>query len=102
MTDHSPGTLDLKQQGGGDFGVAWGGVAGRACRRPALAPEVAPGAAVSVIDRVVQLLGGRGVVSGAPVEELYREVRSLRIYEGTSEVQQLVIAAQVLGDGRRE
>ena len=44
----------------------------------------------------LQLLGGRGVVAGNPVEQLYREIRSLRIYEGTTEVQQLVIAAQVL------
>jgi alkylation response protein AidB-like acyl-CoA dehydrogenase len=55
-------------------------------------------AAQRVIDGAVQLLGARGVVEGTPVEELYREIRSLRIYEGTSEVQQLVIAAQVLGE----
>jgi acyl-CoA dehydrogenase len=46
----------------------------------------------------VQLLGGRGVVAGEVVEELYREVRALRIYEGTSEIQKLVIADQLLGD----
>jgi acyl-CoA dehydrogenase len=44
----------------------------------------------------VQIMGGRGVVSGAPVEQLYREIRSLRIYEGTSEIQKLIIAGQVL------
>jgi acyl-CoA dehydrogenase len=44
----------------------------------------------------VQIFGGRGVVRGVPVEELYREIRALRIYEGTSEVQKLVIAGQVL------
>jgi alkylation response protein AidB-like acyl-CoA dehydrogenase len=49
-----------------------------------------------VIDDAVQLLGGRGVVSGAVVEQLYREVRALRIYEGTSEIQKIVIANQVL------
>ncbi|MDQ3388543.1 MAG: acyl-CoA dehydrogenase, partial [Gemmatimonadota bacterium] len=49
-----------------------------------------------VIDDAVQLLGGRGVVSGAPVERLYREIRALRIYEGTSEIQKLVIAEQLL------
>jgi alkylation response protein AidB-like acyl-CoA dehydrogenase len=49
-----------------------------------------------VIDRAVQLLGGRGVVSGNPVERLYREIRSLRIYEGTTEIQKLIIAGQVL------
>ena len=53
-------------------------------------------AAQRVIDRRVQLLGGRGVVAGAPVERLYREVRALRIYEGTSEIQRLVIAGQLL------
>ena len=53
-------------------------------------------AAQRVIDQAVQLLGGRGVVAGAPVERLYREVRALRIYEGTSEIQRLVIAGQLL------
>lgn len=57
-------------------------------------------AAQRVIDGAVQLLGGRGVVSGSVVESLYREIRSLRIYEGTSEVQQLVIASQVFGPAR--
>lgn len=53
-------------------------------------------AAQRTVDSAVQLLGGRGVVSGATVERLYREVRALRIYEGTSEIQQLVIARQLL------
>ena len=53
-------------------------------------------AAQRVIDDAVQLLGARGVVAGHPVERLYREIRALRIYEGTTEVQQLVVAAQVL------
>jgi acyl-CoA dehydrogenase len=51
-----------------------------------------------VIDGAVQLLGGRGVVAGAPVEQLYREIRALRIYEGTSEIQRLVIAGAILDD----
>ena len=42
------------------------------------------------------MLGARGVVSGEPVERLYREIRALRIYEGTSEIQKLVIAGQIL------
>jgi alkylation response protein AidB-like acyl-CoA dehydrogenase len=50
-----------------------------------------------VIDDAVQLLGGRGVIAGATVEKLYREIRALRIYEGTSEIQRLVIAEAVLG-----
>jgi len=53
-----------------------------------------------VIDMAVQLFGGAGVVSGATVETLYRDIRALRIYEGTSEIQRLVIAGAVLkGDG---
>jgi acyl-CoA dehydrogenase len=52
--------------------------------------------AQQVIDRAVQLLGARGVVAGSAVESLYREVRALRIYEGTSEIQKLVIAGQLL------
>jgi alkylation response protein AidB-like acyl-CoA dehydrogenase len=44
----------------------------------------------------VQLLGAGGVVAGTTVERLYREIRSLRIYEGTSEIQKLVIAGQLL------
>jgi acyl-CoA dehydrogenase len=52
--------------------------------------------AQQVIDDAVQLLGGLGVVADAPVELLYREIRALRIYEGTSEIQRLVIAGQVL------
>jgi acyl-CoA dehydrogenase len=53
-------------------------------------------AAQRVIDRAVQLFGGQGVVAGNPVERLYREVRALRIYEGTSEIQKLVIARHFL------
>jgi acyl-CoA dehydrogenase len=49
-----------------------------------------------VIDSAVQLFGGLGVVSGMPVETLYREIRALRIYEGTSEIQKLVIAGAVM------
>jgi acyl-CoA dehydrogenase len=55
-------------------------------------------AAQHVIDDAVQLFGGRGVVSGAPVERLYREIRALRIYEGTSEIQRLVIAGTLLSE----
>ncbi|HEX8905941.1 MAG TPA: acyl-CoA dehydrogenase family protein, partial [Longimicrobiaceae bacterium] len=53
-------------------------------------------AAQRVVDRAIQLLGARGVVRGSILETLYRDVRALRIYEGTSEVQKLVIAGQVL------
>ncbi len=72
----------------------------RVTREAAMAKWYATEAAQRVIDGAVQLLGGRGVVSGSVVESLYREIRSLRIYEGTSEVQQLVIASQVFGPAR--
>jgi len=68
----------------------------RVTREAAMAKMYATEAAQRVIDRAVQLLGGRGVVSGNPVEKLYREIRSLRIYEGATEVQKLVIAGQIL------
>jgi acyl-CoA dehydrogenase len=62
----------------------------------AMAKLHATEAAQRVIDRSLQLHGGQGVVSGVVVERLYREVRALRIYEGTSEIQKLVIARQLL------
>lgn len=68
----------------------------RITREAAMAKLHATESAQKVIDDAVQLLGGRGVVSGEPVERLYREIRALRIYEGTSEIQKLVIADQVL------
>lgn len=68
----------------------------RVTREAAMAKLFSTEAAQRVIDQAVQLFGGRGVVSGAPVERLYREVRALRIYEGTSEIQRLVIAGQLL------
>ena len=49
-----------------------------------------------IVDDAVQVLGGRGVLAGSPVDRLYRSVRALRIYEGTSEVQHLVIAGLLL------
>jgi acyl-CoA dehydrogenase len=48
-----------------------------------------------VIDQAVQIFGGLGVISGMTVEQLYREIRALRIYEGTTEIQKLVIASKV-------
>lgn len=70
--------------------------AGRVTREAAMAKLVATESAQQVIDHAVQLLGARGVVRGEPVERLYREIRALRIYEGTSEIQKIVIAGQVL------
>jgi alkylation response protein AidB-like acyl-CoA dehydrogenase len=65
-------------------------------REAAMAKLAATEMAQKVIDQALQLCGARGVVSGHPVEELYREIRSLRIYEGTSEIQKLVIARELL------
>jgi acyl-CoA dehydrogenase len=62
----------------------------------AMAKLYATEAAQRVIDRALQLHGGQGVVAGEVVERLYREIRALRIYEGTSEIQKLVIAKALL------
>jgi acyl-CoA dehydrogenase len=80
------------------YRAAWtrDAAAERITREAAMAKLFATEAAQRVIDQAVQLLGGRGVVAGSPVERLYREVRALRIYEGTSEIQRLVIAGQLL------
>jgi acyl-CoA dehydrogenase len=66
----------------------------------AAAKLVATEMAQRVVDRAVQIHGGAGVMRGSTVERLYREVRSLRIYEGTSEIQKLVIAEAVLKEKR--
>ena len=67
-------------------------------REAAMAKWAATEGAQQVIDAALQLCGGLGVVSGQPVERLYREIRSLRIYEGASEVQQLIIGRDMLKD----
>jgi acyl-CoA dehydrogenase len=79
-----------------DQGERVDGVPPRITREASMAKMFATEAAQRVVDDAVQLLGGRGVVRGAVVERLYREVRALRIYEGTTEIQKLVIAAQLL------
>ncbi|MSQ70012.1 MAG: acyl-CoA dehydrogenase [Betaproteobacteria bacterium] len=68
----------------------------RTTREAAMAKMVATEEAQKTIDRAVQIFGGMGVVSGHPVEKLYREIRSLRIYEGATEVQKLIIARETL------
>ena len=68
----------------------------RVTREAAMAKLYATDQAQSVIDKAVQMFGGMGVTKGVKVEELYREIRALRIYEGASEVQKLVIARQLL------
>lgn len=70
----------------------------RVTREASMAKFFATEMAQRVVDRAVQLHGGQGVVAGAVVERLYREVRALRIYEGASEIQKLVIASQILSE----
>lgn len=70
--------------------------AARVTREAAVAKLVATENAQRIIDRSLQLHGGLGVIRGTPVERLYREVRALRIYEGASEVQKVVIARERL------
>lgn len=65
-------------------------------KEAAMAKLTATESAQQVIDAAVQMFGGLGVVSEVPVERLYREIRSLRIYEGATEVQQLIIARELL------
>jgi acyl-CoA dehydrogenase len=71
----------------------------RVTREASLAKMVATEAAQRVVDKALQLHGGRGVVKGSKIEELYREVRALRIYEGATEIQKLIIARAVLAAG---
>ena len=79
------------------YRAAWQRDQGRnVTREAAMAKMVATEGAQQVIDAAVQIWGGMGVVSGHIVERLYREIRSLRIYEGATEVQQLIIAKDLL------
>ncbi|HYD66297.1 acyl-CoA dehydrogenase family protein [Azospirillum sp.] len=70
----------------------------RVTREAAMAKLYATEAAQRVIDAAVQIFGGLGVTRGQIVETLYREIRPLRIYEGASEVQKIVIARQLSAD----
>jgi acyl-CoA dehydrogenase len=72
----------------------------RTTREAAMAKLVATENAQRVIDRALQLHGGRGVQVGSVVESLYREIRALRIYEGASEVQRLIIGRDLLAEAR--
>ncbi len=79
--------------------------AARVTREAAMAKMHATEAAQMVIDKAVQIFGGLGVTKGVKVEELYREIRALRIYEGATEIQKVVIARELMkmvpkGDGR--
>jgi alkylation response protein AidB-like acyl-CoA dehydrogenase len=81
------------------YRAAWQRDRGRnVTREAAMAKLAATEGAQQVIDAAVQMWGGRGVVSDEPVERLYREIRALRIYEGASEVQQIIIARELLKD----
>ena len=64
----------------------------------AMAKAYATEAAQRIVDDAVQILGGAGVLASHPVDRLYRAVRALRIYEGTTEIQHLVIAGQLMRD----
>jgi acyl-CoA dehydrogenase len=72
--------------------------AARVTREAAMAKMFATEAAQRVIDRAIQIFGGEGVRVGSKVEELYREVRALRIYEGATEVQKVIIGRALLAD----
>ena len=65
-------------------------------KEAAMAKLTATETAQQVIDSALQMFGGLGVVCDVPVERLYREIRALRIYEGASEVQQLIIGRELL------
>lgn len=76
-------------------------VGGRVTTEVSIAKLGATEAAQRVIDRAVQLLGGRGVMAGNVVELLYRAIRPLRIYEGTSEIQRTIIGRALAKEGKR-
>jgi acyl-CoA dehydrogenase len=79
------------------YRAAWERDQGRnVTRQAAMAKMAATEGAQYVIDAAVQLWGGLGLVTGQPVERLYRDIRALRIYEGATEVQQLIIARELL------
>ena len=81
------------------YRAAWAKDSGaaRVTREAAMAKLFSTDQAQQVIDKAVQLHGGDGVRRGQKVEELYRDIRALRIYEGASDVQRVVIARQTLG-----
>ena len=66
----------------------------------AMAKAYATEAAQRIIDDAVQIIGGRGVLAAHPVDRLYRSVRALRIYEGTTEIQHLIIAGKIVAEAK--
>ncbi|MFP5454762.1 MAG: acyl-CoA dehydrogenase family protein [Alphaproteobacteria bacterium] len=86
------------------YRAAWAKDSGqpRITREAAMAKLYATDTAQQTIDKAVQLFGGEGVVSGKMVERLYREIRALRIYEGASEVQKVVIARATIAEAQEQ
>jgi alkylation response protein AidB-like acyl-CoA dehydrogenase len=66
----------------------------------AMAKSFATEAAQRIVDEAVQIVGGRGVLLGHPVERLYRAIRALRIYEGTTDILRLIVAGALLKEPR--
>lgn len=75
---------------------------GRISRESSMAKLVASEAAFRVVDGAVQLWGGMGVRKGSVIERLYREVRPMRIYEGASEIQKIIIARDLIGRAKAQ
>jgi alkylation response protein AidB-like acyl-CoA dehydrogenase len=75
---------------------------GQVTQEVAMAKMAATESAQRTIDRAVQIFGGRGVVQGGITERLYRDIRALRIYEGATEVQKLIIARELLNEARND
>ncbi|MYM40139.1 acyl-CoA dehydrogenase family protein [Duganella qianjiadongensis] len=85
------------------YRAAWQRDQGRTVtKEAAMAKLTATETAQQVIDAALQMFGGLGVVSEQPVERLYREIRALRIYEGATEVQQLIIARELLREAKNK
>lgn len=84
------------------YQAAWkrDGSEGRVTLEAARAKAYATEAAQRIVDDAVQILGGRGVLADSPVDYLYRAIRALRIYEGTTEIQYLIIARHLIGETR--
>jgi alkylation response protein AidB-like acyl-CoA dehydrogenase len=84
------------------YQAAWtrDGGAERVTLEAARAKAFATEAAQRIVDDAVQILGGRGVLADTPVDYLYRAVRALRIYEGTTEIQYLIIARHLIQGAR--
>lgn len=77
------------------------GGADRITIEAAMAKAFATEAAQRIIDEAVQVLGGRGVMADHPVDHLYRSIRSLRIYEGTTEIQHLIVAGRMVASAKK-